>query len=439
MTTRAAGKAASTAGTDSTATSEASGSRRSSLNETQPQINHAEIDYGQHAPTSSQSSESADAVESQLQRRDAEREAMDVDVPGAPDSDTSSQDHDHDQESLATSQNGNKRKRSSTGDEFKQEEPEVKQEELPTNGINGNSSPDDADPPPPPPIRPDPEPPHKRQRGGWRGRGRGRGRGGRGGLTLTTHTSFRTDATSTPPSAGLADRDHLSEDQQAESGALAKQPKRLPGRRRAPNADPSVEADLRRQLQLKTAYRAVVKVLKPVLAELADRAITDVDEDPMAHEQSDQHAVVTADLDARLAERIGYLDRKLAISKEHVERKKTAELDIATNAYQVGIRKHWICMKTNAAKNAFIDLQEDYFERCRLQMLAILRAEKQAQDDDGTDDEVFAFDSGLSLQIFVPSNSCAGWPCPPSPRNAIQVEGNWVSRPQVRLSQQVFP
>ncbi|GME26996.1 loc733926 protein [Neofusicoccum parvum] len=362
MTTRAAGKAVSAVGTDSTGTSEASGSRRSSLNDSHNQADDAEIDRDQHAPSSTQSSESAEAEDERQQRRDADRDTMDVDVPGAPDSDTSSQDHD--QESLDTSKNGNKRKRSSATDDLSQQQPH-------TNGINGNSSPDDADPPPPPTNHPHPEPPRKRARGGWRGRGRGRGRGGRGGLTLSTHASFQTDATSTPPSAGLPDRDHLSDDQQG-SERPTKQPKRLPGRRRAPNADPSVEADLRRQLQLKTAYRAVVKVLKPVLAELADRAINDVEEDPKAHEQSDQYEVVKAALDARLAERIAYLDRKLAISKEHVERRKTAELEIVNTAYE----------------SVFSNVREDYLIRCQYQLLTILReAEKQTQDGYATDDE----------------------------------------------------
>lgn len=289
---------------------------------------------------------------------------MDVDVPGAPDSDTSSQDHD--QESLDTSKNGNKRKRSSAADEISQHQPHAH-----ANGVNGTSSPEEADQPVRTSNHPDPEPPRKRARGGWRGRGRGRGRGGRGGLTLSTHASFQTDATSTPPSAGLQDRDHLSDDQHG-SERPTKQPKRLPGRRRAPNADPSVEADLRRQLQLKTAYRAVVKVLKPVLAELADRAINDVEDDPKAHEQSDQHDIVKAALDARLAERIAYLDRKLAISTEHVERRKTAEEQIARTAYE----------------NYFFNLQEDYVARCQHKLLTILREEdKQTQDGYATDDE----------------------------------------------------
>ncbi|EKG19663.1 hypothetical protein MPH_03044 [Macrophomina phaseolina MS6] len=366
MTTRAAGKAASTQGTDSTVSSEASSSRRSSLNDQPEQPDDAEIDRDQHAPSSSQSSDtSAEADDFHLQRRDVDRDAMDVDVPGAPDSDTSSQDHD--QDSLELSKNGNKRKRSSAGIELSQHAPHPH-----TNGVNGASSPEDADQPGPASNHPDPEPPRKRARGGWRGRGRGRGRGGRGGLTLSTHASFQTDATSTPPSAGLPDRDHLSDDQQAGSERPVKQPKRLPGRRRAPNADPSVEADLRRQLQLKTAYRAVVKVLKPVLAELADRAINDVEEDPKAHEQSDQYETVKAALDAKLAERIAYLDRKLAISKEHVERRKTAEHGIVEAQYT----------------NTFVGLQEDYIIQCQHRLLSILRdADKQQQDGYATDDE----------------------------------------------------
>ncbi|KAL1633880.1 hypothetical protein SLS58_010906 [Diplodia intermedia] len=364
MTTRAAGKAVSTVGTDSPAASDASGSRRSSLNDPQPQADVAAIDQTQTAPSAAQASESPSADDAEQQSRDADRDPMDADVPGAPDSDTSSEDHD--QEPLDTSKSGNKRKRSlAAGDDLLKPPPH-------TNGVNGTSSPDDAGPPLPSTNHPNPEPPRKRARGGWRGRGRGRGRGGRGGPTLSTHASFQTDATSTPPSTSLLDRDHLSDDQQGGSERPAKQPKRLPGRRRAPNADPSVEADLRRQLQLKTAYRAVVKVLKPVLAELADRAINDVEDDPMAHEQSDQYEIVKAALDAKLADRIGYLDRKLAISQEHVERRKTAELHIAETAYE----------------NVFYNLQEDFFLRCQYEILNIIReAEKQEQDGYATDDE----------------------------------------------------
>ncbi|OJD28698.1 loc733926 protein [Diplodia corticola] len=364
MTTRAAGKAASTAGTDSPAASDASGSRRSSLNDSHPQPDAAAIDQTQPAPSTAHPSESPSDDDAEHQSRHADRDPMDADVPGAPDSDTSSEDHD--QEPLETSKSGNKRKRSSAGRD------DYLQPLAHANGVNGTSSPDDAGPPPPSTNHPNPEPPRKRARGGWRGRGRGRGRGGRGGLTLSTHASFHTDATSTPPSAGLLDRDHLSDDQQAGSERPTKQPKRLPGRRRAPNADPSVEADLRRQLQLKTAYRAVVKVLKPVLAELADRAINDVEDDPMAHEQSDQYETVKADLDAKLADRVGYLDRKLAISKEHVERRKAAELHIAETAYH----------------NVFFNIQEDYLLRCQYELLNIMReAEKQEQDGYATEDE----------------------------------------------------
>jgi cell fate (sporulation/competence/biofilm development) regulator YlbF (YheA/YmcA/DUF963 family) len=93
--------------------------------------------------------------------------------------------------------------------------------------------------------------------------------------------------------------------------------KRMPGRRRAPNADPKIEAFLRRQLELRLAYRAVAKVTKPLLKELAQRTLNDLENDEEAHKASEEYEKVQAQLDAHLARRLGIIEKE----KEH----KTAQ------------------------------------------------------------------------------------------------------------------
>ncbi|KAL1391895.1 hypothetical protein HDK64DRAFT_65079 [Phyllosticta capitalensis] len=373
MTTRRAANSHASAATDSAANSETSGSRRSSLNDDQPPQFAVEDALSHHS--------SQDALNGTQQTESDELDVAritesifknaDPDVPEAPSA--SSQSDPHDLESKPSSRSPEltksaKRKRASLLNEIS--------EEPRTNGLtNGTSfekqlqlNPDAVSE-----AARDPElPPRKRQY-----RGRGRGRGGRQPRTISTHSSFaaQTDAASTPASTVAPDRDaadHASEDAQAESERPAKQPKRLPGRRRAPNSNPSIEADLRRQLQLKTAYRAVVKVLKPILAELADRSINDVEDEPTAHEESLHFECVQADLDRRLADRVAYLDRKRDIEKTYVETSIGKDFDVVRTEFQ----------------NVFFNLQDDYLLRCQHRALSIARAVAvEEQEGYGSEDE----------------------------------------------------
>ncbi|KAK7524683.1 hypothetical protein IWZ03DRAFT_429914 [Phyllosticta citriasiana] len=358
--------------TDSAANSEASGSRRSSLNEDQsPQLAAADAQSHpgcQNAPNGNQDAESVDL--DHVKKTDSVLKSAEPDVPEAPSASSQSDPHDLESKPSRSPEltKSAKRKRASLLTEIS-EEPRINGV---TNGIS-NREQSQSNPDAVTEVTRDPElPPRKRQY-----RGRGRGRGGRQPRIGSTHSSFaaQTDAASTPASTTAPDRDavdHASEDAQAESERPAKQPKRLPGRRRAPNSNPSIEADLRRQLQLKTAYRAVVKVLKPILAELADRSINDVEDDPTAHEESLHFESVQADLDKTLADRIAYLDRKKQIEKTYVESRYSNDCDVVRTEFQ----------------DVFLNLQEDYFMRYQHTLLAIARAaDLEAQDGYGSEDE----------------------------------------------------
>ena len=68
------------------------------------------------------------------------------------------------------------------------------------------------------------------------------------------------------------DLEDLDSDQDPQKAA-----RRMPGRRRAPNSDPFLEACLRRQLELRMGHRAVSKAVKPILLELAARSVGELE------------------------------------------------------------------------------------------------------------------------------------------------------------------
>jgi hypothetical protein len=111
--------------------------------------------------------------------------------------------------------------------------------------------------------------------------------------------------------------------------------KRLPGRRRAPNPNISIEADLRRQLQLKMGYRAVAKALKPILAELAKRTVEELESSQDAHKHTEEYDIVMRELGQRLQSRLEILDNEKKLLEEHAERLREANENTASGQYEV--------------------------------------------------------------------------------------------------------
>ena len=115
----------------------------------------------------------------------------------------------------------------------------------------------------------------------------------------------------------------------ASSSQLAKKAvkaeRRLPGRKRQPNPDINIEADLRRQLQLKTNYRAVAKALKPILAELARRSIEEIKEDVDAYKKHEQYEAVLQQINDRLSKRLAHLEETYRLKRKYAEKVSQAE------------------------------------------------------------------------------------------------------------------
>lgn len=146
--------------------------------------------------------------------------------------------------------------------------------------------------------------------------------------------------------------------------------RRLAGRRRADHPDPDIEALMRRQLQLKSAYRSIARALKPVLAEIAQKTVEDLESNPVLHEQvveykgTEDVPGIQKTLDDAFARRKAQLDAQYKWNKLLLEDRREGELEV---------RK----ARCDLQFADFRQLQLDHLEH---QMLEIAR---KAQIDEG--------------------------------------------------------
>ncbi|GAM83621.1 hypothetical protein ANO11243_016090 [Dothideomycetidae sp. 11243] len=147
--------------------------------------------------------------------------------------------------------------------------------------------------------------------------------------------------------------------------------RRLPGRRRAPHSNPKVEAALRRQLDLKTLYRAVSKQLKPVLAELARRNLSDLKINPEAHLKASEYPIVKADLEDRLRKRLNNIEQ----STRYNVTKITTLLEAEQNSQRMRYRQ--------AVRNA----QTDFINKLKHDLLLTVRRHEEIEDEHASDNE----------------------------------------------------
>ncbi|CAK3854239.1 Hypothetical predicted protein [Lecanosticta acicola] len=146
--------------------------------------------------------------------------------------------------------------------------------------------------------------------------------------------------------------------------------RKLAGRRRADHHDPDIEALMRRQLQLKSAYRSIARALKPVLAEIARKTVEDLESNPALHEQvaeyqgTDEMPGIQKVLDDALARRKAQLDAQYKWSKQLLYEKRQGEVEV---------------------RGARCDLQIEDFRQLQLDRLQhdILVITRQAQMESG--------------------------------------------------------
>ncbi|KAI5253486.1 hypothetical protein E4T42_02974 [Aureobasidium subglaciale] len=147
--------------------------------------------------------------------------------------------------------------------------------------------------------------------------------------------------------------------------------KKLPGRRRAPHANPKVEAALRRQLHLRMAYRSVAKNLKPILTELAKRSLSSIHRDPEAHTAFSEYPIVKQTLEGHFQERLDWIQKQKILNKKRLD-------DMLEE--QTAMRKrNFEHVAQNIEDDMIVQLQHDFLNK--------LRQQRQAEDDDYSDDE----------------------------------------------------
>ncbi|KAL1306515.1 hypothetical protein AAFC00_005207 [Neodothiora populina] len=154
-------------------------------------------------------------------------------------------------------------------------------------------------------------------------------------------------------------------------GVTGKGKKKLPGRRRAPHANPKVEAALRRQLHLRMNYRAVAKALKPILAELGHRSLRELESNPSAHEEASEYPVVKEDLHQCFEHRLAIIQKQKELNKQRLKDILEDELEMRKTKYE------------NVSRN----IKEQHVIRLQHDFLTAVRHHEQEKDGNASDDE----------------------------------------------------
>ena len=133
---------------------------------------------------------------------------------------------------------------------------------------------------------------------------------------------------------------------------------RFGGRRRAKHPIPKVERAMQRQAELKSAYRAIARAQKAVLAEIAQRTIDDLETNPGLHMEALEYEGVKSRLDNAYEERRSHLQAQHELNADQLN--QTLEAEQRT-------------LKSRC-KRQLEDLQEEQLDRLEYEIICIARA-----------------------------------------------------------------
>lgn len=138
--------------------------------------------------------------------------------------------------------------------------------------------------------------------------------------------------------AVVEDMDDGADLEDDEDQAASGPPKRVTGRRRADHHETKIEATMRRQLQLKSAYRNIARALKPLLAEVATKTVEELESNPTKHQQVPEYegeGGIQQLLDAALANRKRQLELQVKHNKKQLRDRwlgeRAARIDLCQN------------------------------------------------------------------------------------------------------------
>ncbi|KAK4550594.1 hypothetical protein LTR36_000173 [Oleoguttula mirabilis] len=167
-------------------------------------------------------------------------------------------------------------------------------------------------------------------------------------------------------------------DEQVRTDEEGRPTKRIGGkRRRGPHPDSEIEATMRRQLDLRRAYRTVARDLKAVLAEIGRRTVIDLITNPSSSEEAAEHQEVEAGLLAAFEKRCAILRTHQTLDRKLLEQRLHDETQIANSTYRLQVA----------------DAQDTFLDRMEREILSIGRAAQshattEQLDTDNEDDDI---------------------------------------------------
>lgn len=139
--------------------------------------------------------------------------------------------------------------------------------------------------------------------------------------------------------------------------------RRWTGRRRADHPVPEIEATMRRQLALKSTYRAICRSLKPVLAEIAMKTVEELQANPTKHEEvieyqgTEDEPGIQQQLDKALERREQQIHAQLKWNRQLLTEAHVAEAKVRRAKCQLQIEQ----------------MRDQHFDRLEHEMLVIAR------------------------------------------------------------------
>ncbi|KAH0536218.1 hypothetical protein FGG08_006900 [Glutinoglossum americanum] len=155
------------------------------------------------------------------------------------------------------------------------------------------------------------------------------------------------------------------------SRQVSERVQRMPGRRRKPNPDAELDADLGRLADLRRNYRVLAKMAKPAISELAERTITTIENDPEAHKKCSEYQLVQEELDARLNQRIALVEREYQVKVQYEKKSLAIEEE---------------CIRMEFERK-FYEIQEKYITEAKHLMMEAIRHMEATEDHEATEDE----------------------------------------------------
>lgn len=175
--------------------------------------------------------------------------------------------------------------------------------------------------------------------------------------------------------------------------------RRWTGRRRADHPVPDIEATIRRQAALKSAYRAICRSLKPVLAEITLKTVEELEANPTKHEEvvefqgTDDESGIQKQLDQALEKRKQQIDSQLKYNKQLLRDSLAAEEKVRRRKWQLEVEQ----------------MRDRQFDQLEHDMLTIARQAQLSEDHasyetDNEDGDIVPRPKGMDYR-FVRTNA----------------------------------